>query len=141
MAEYSIQQAAKKTGVSVEALRYYEREGLVRDVQRLPNGHRRYSEQDILWIEFLTCMRESGMPIRDLKRYVELSNQNGTGQERCNLLEEHREAVKAHIARYQNYLARIEDKIAWYEERLPRLNEQQKTNDKSSYAYKAVGQK
>ncbi|MEM9954522.1 MAG: MerR family transcriptional regulator [Chloroflexota bacterium] len=121
MVEYSIKQTAQKTGVSVEALRYYEREGLIRDVRRLPNGHRRYTEQDLLWIEFLTCMRESGMPIRDLKQYVELSYQKGTGQERCDLLEAHREAVKAHIEQFQTYLTRIEDKIAWYQERLPHL--------------------
>ncbi|NJL54328.1 MerR family transcriptional regulator [bacterium] len=129
MAEYSIQQAAQKTGVGVEALRYYEREGLIRDIKRLPNGHRRYSEQDILWIEFLTCMRDSGMPIRDLKQYVELSYQKGTGQARCDLLAAHREAVKAHIAQFETYLARIEDKIAWYEERLPRLQTQDDPTD------------
>ncbi|MEL6406536.1 MAG: MerR family transcriptional regulator [Chloroflexota bacterium] len=73
MVVYSIQQTAQKTSISVETLRYYEGEGLIRDIKCLSNGHRRYIEQDILWIEFLTCMRDSGMPILDLKQYVELS--------------------------------------------------------------------
>ncbi|MDJ0757415.1 MAG: MerR family transcriptional regulator [Ardenticatenaceae bacterium] len=130
MAKYTIQQAAEISGLKIEALRYYEREGLIRDVHRLPNGHRRYSEQDIQWIEFLICMRDSGMPIRDLKRYVDLCYQKGTGHERCDLLEAHRDAVEVQIAKYEAYLARIEDKIAWYRERLPRRTEQDEANKK-----------
>ena len=123
MTNYSIKQAAQTTGVSVATLRYYEDEGLLRNIKRLPNGHRRYSEQDILWIEFLICLRDSGMAIQDLKQYVTLSYQEGTGHERCALLEAHRTALKAKIASLQHRLERIDDKIAWYHERLAPLPE------------------
>ncbi len=125
MTSYSIKQAAQATGVSVASLHYYEREGLIRDVQRLSNGHRRYSEEDLGWIEFLTCMRDSGMPIKRLKRYVDLCYQEGTGHERCHLLEAHREVVKTHIEALELQLERIENKIAWYHKALADQDEEQ----------------
>jgi DNA-binding transcriptional MerR regulator len=125
MTTYSIKQAAQQIGVSVATLHYYEREGLIWGVTRLPNGHRRFDEQDIAWIAFLTCMRDSGMPIRDLRRYVELSRQKGTARERCELLEKHREAVRAQITLWATYLDRIEAKIDWYHATLAQLHESQ----------------
>lgn len=122
---YTIKQAADKLNLSVATLHYYEREGLIHDITRLPNGHRRYSDEDVAWVEFLHCMRESGMPIRDLKRYVELSQQRGTGRERCTLLVAHREAVIAEIDTLNGYLSRIDAKIVWYREALARLDAEQ----------------
>ena len=130
MTNYSIKQAAQATGVSIATLRYYEQEGLLRNIQRLPNGHRRYSEQDILWIEFLICLRDSGMAIQELKQYVTLCYRPGTGHERCALLEAHRIALQAKIASLQHRLERIDDKINWYHERLPQLPEQQLNSEK-----------
>ncbi|MEM6428638.1 MAG: MerR family transcriptional regulator [Deinococcota bacterium] len=115
---HTIQEAADAAGVTIATLRYYEQEGLLRDIQRLPNGHRRYSDQDIAWVEFLSCMRESGMPIQALKRYVSLCYQPGTGRERCDLLTDHRDVVKDKMAALQIQLERIESKIAWYEDAL-----------------------
>ncbi|MEM7734198.1 MAG: MerR family transcriptional regulator [Deinococcota bacterium] len=115
---YTIQQAADRAGVTIATLRYYEQEGLLRDIQRLPNGHRRYSDQDIAWLEFLNCMRESGMPIQALKRYVSLCHQPGTGRARCDLLTDHRDVVKDKMAALQTQLERIESKIGWYEDAL-----------------------
>lgn len=113
---YSIKQVSEKTGISIGALHYYEHEGLIWDIVRLPNGHRRYSEQNIAWIEFLNCMRDSGMPIRDLRQYVQLTRQNEANKERCAILEAHRDSIKSQIKALEAYLNRVESKIRWFED-------------------------
>lgn len=122
MNTYTIKQAAEATGVSIATLRYYEQEGLLRGVKRLANGHRRYSQQDIATIEFIVCLRDSGMPIQSLRDYVALCHEPGTGEARCALLKAHRVTLEATIARLQHRLLRIDDKIAWYQERLALLS-------------------
>ena len=58
--------------MTAHTLRYYERVGLIQPVGRARNGHRRYSEADEAWLNFLHCMRAANMPIRDMQRYAEL---------------------------------------------------------------------
>ena len=68
----TIADAARATGVSAYTLRYYERAGLINGVDRADSGHRRYSDEDLAWIEVLQCLRATGMPIQRIRRYAEL---------------------------------------------------------------------
>jgi DNA-binding transcriptional MerR regulator len=113
----TIQQAARETGLSVHTLRYYERIGLISPVDRAPNGHRRYTEDDVGWIGFLNKLRATGMPIAKMKQYADLQRQDGdTLAERLALLEEHRREVKKRIQELERNLAVIEHKIGYYSE-------------------------
>jgi len=112
----TIADAARASGVSVHTLRYYERAGLIGDVDRASSGHRRYSEADMAWVETIRCLRATGMPIARIRRYAELVWTGGNERERLALLEEHREAVRAQLAEVQGHLAFVERKIATYEE-------------------------
>jgi DNA-binding transcriptional MerR regulator len=117
MIEMTIQQAAQKTGLSVHTLRYYERIGLTSPVSRASNGHRRYSENDVYGIVFLTRLRATGMPIAEIKRYTELAQQGeSTTHERLALLEAHRAAVKKQLKEASRHLMMIENKIKHYQE-------------------------
>ncbi len=111
--------AARATGVSAHTLRYYERAGLINGVDRADSGHRRYDDADLAWIEVLQRLRATGMPIRRIRRYAELVRAGeGNEDERLELLQEHREAVRATLAEVQRHLAFIDKKIAIYEEKL-----------------------
>src|SRR5436305_11983421 len=96
----SIGQVAARTGLSVHALRFYEREGLFTDtVQRDAGGRRVYTEHDIEWLESCIKLRASGMPLPAIRRYVELVRAgNGNEQQRIAILREHREQVLAQMA-------------------------------------------
>ena len=59
-----IAEVAKRYGISVDTIRYYERIGLVPHVTRLPNGIRDFTEYDCGWVEFIRCMRESARGVR-----------------------------------------------------------------------------
>lgn len=59
--------AAARTGVSIDTLRYYEREGLIGPIRRSAGGRREYTEDDVFWIGLVTCFREAGLGIADLR--------------------------------------------------------------------------
>jgi DNA-binding transcriptional MerR regulator len=118
-ATLTISDAARKSGISAHTLRYWERAGLLRSVSRNGSGHRRYAEEDLERIRFLTKLRATGMPIRQVRRYAELLNGgDDTNEERLALLEEHRDAVKAHLEETAGHLDLIDWKIDLYRERL-----------------------
>jgi len=116
----TIAEAAAATGLTPHTLRYYERDGLLLDaVERASSGHRRYTERDLGWIHLLTRLRATGMPIREIREYVELVRQGeGTEPQRMALLEAHRDAVRAQLAEVTEHLAAIEMKIDVYAGRL-----------------------
>ena len=86
--EFSIQQVAELTGLSIDTLRYYERIGLLEKVGRAPSGHRRYRQRDIDWIGLLINLRETGMPLSEMLHFAQLRRQgDATAPERLLLLE------------------------------------------------------
>lgn len=108
-------QMVERTGVSLDTLRYYEREGLLDQVSRAPNGHRRYNDGDVLWVEVLRCLRETGMTIKQLRHYCDLAERGpDTEPERLRLLAEHRTKVERQIAERQDALRLIDHKTATY---------------------------
>jgi DNA-binding transcriptional MerR regulator len=114
-AELTIAEVAERTGLTRDTLRYYERDGLMLGVGRTGSGHRRYSERDLGWIELITKLRATGMPIRDVRRYAELVRAgDGNTGERLALLRAHREQVRAQLDTMAAYLDAIEMKISYY---------------------------
>jgi DNA-binding transcriptional MerR regulator len=115
-----IAEAARRTGVSVHTLRYYERAGLVvTPVDRTDGGRRRYRKLDLDWIKICTRLRATGMPIKGIRRYAELVSAGpGNEQERLALLEAHRADVTAQLAEIQKNLQLIDHKIDVYRGRL-----------------------
>ena len=112
----TIGEAARRTGVSVHTLRYYERAGLVvSPVDRTAGGRRRYRELDLKWIVICTKLRATGMPIRGIRRYAELVAAGpGNEPERLTLLESHRADVLAKLAEIRENLKVIDRKIDVY---------------------------
>ena len=93
MQPVSVGEAARETGVSIDTLRYYEREGLLQ-VERSASGHRCYRESDLEWIRVLTRLRDTGMPIRRMREFAALVRGDESNlAERVRLLEAHREEV------------------------------------------------
>ena len=116
----SIAEAARRTGVSVHTLRYYERAGLVvTTVDRTSGGRRNYSQLDLDWITVCTKLRATGMPIRAIRRYAQLvAAGRGNEKERLALLEAHRDQVVAQLAEIQDNLTTIQHKIDVYRGRV-----------------------
>jgi len=119
--------------MTAHTLRYYERVGLIQPVGRARNGHRRYSEADEAWLNFLHCMRATNMSIREMQRYAELREKgDATSLDRRKLLEDHQAAIAARIVALQEAHALLTHKITNYkkiEERIriggPQVAEQE----------------
>jgi DNA-binding transcriptional MerR regulator len=113
----TIGQVAEKTGLSVHALRFYEREGILPDpVRRDPGGRRVYGQHDVEWLAVCIKLRASGMPLPEIRRYAQYVRQGpGNEQERLALLREHRERVLAQMAELTECLNLISNKIDVYE--------------------------
>ena len=108
-----IAEVANRYGVSVDTIRYYERIGLIPPVTRLPNGIRSFTEHDCNWVEFIRCMRESGVQIEALAEYVALLQEGEhTAGARLDILVEQREKLAAQAAELAFTIRRLDDKIA-----------------------------
>ena len=117
---FSPSQAAEQSGFSLDTLRYYERIGLLDGIDRAPSGHRRFRDQDLEWLGVLRCLRDTGMPIAQMRRYAELARGGqATLAERMRLLTEHDARVAEQIALLQAQRTHLRDKIDWYRSQLP----------------------
>lgn len=116
----SIGQVAERTGLSVHALRFYEREGILANpVGRTINGRRIYTEDDVVWLSMCITLRSSGMPLPAIREYASLVRQGpGNEKERLAILRQHQDRVRAQIADLAESLDLISYKVKIYEERL-----------------------
>jgi len=114
--ELTIQQVSEKTGLSVYTLRYYERVGLIHPINRKDNSHRRYSLDDIGWIEFLIKLRATGMSIQQMQTYAELQRLgDATLANRVAMLCDLKQQAEAHIQELEEHLKIIRYKIEYYQ--------------------------
>ena len=111
----TISAAAEVSGLTVDTLRYYEKEGLtLQPPERSSSGQRRYTEGDVQWLGTLVMLRKTGMPIRDIRRFVDLYRSEGSEPDRLAILESHREHVREQLREVQTHLEAIDRKIDFY---------------------------
>nr|WP_277605701.1 MerR family transcriptional regulator [Glycomyces sp. L485] len=112
---YSIGECARRSGFTMDTLRYYERVGLIDDVDRTKTGQRRFTDAHLEWLGTLKCLRDTGMPIEQMCRFAELVRAgDATVAERIRLLEDHKHAVDERIADFEAKRRYIIGKIDYY---------------------------
>ncbi|MCL9762840.1 MerR family transcriptional regulator [Frankia sp. AiPa1] len=108
----SVGVAAELCGVSPNALRFYERVGLLEPVRRDGAGRRLYDEETLASIRFVILMRDTGMPLRVLHEYLGLARQGErTAGRRRQILEEQRLRLRRQRTRIDDCLTAIDGKI------------------------------
>ncbi|MBA2288167.1 MAG: MerR family transcriptional regulator [Ktedonobacteraceae bacterium] len=121
--EFSIQQVAELTGLSIDTLRYYERIRLLEPVSRASSGHRRYRQKDIDWLGLLINLRETGMPLAHMLHFAELRRQgDATATERLLILEQHQRSLEQQMQKLEQHMAALQEKIAHKKEFLAQRN-------------------
>lgn len=114
----TIGEISKRVGLPESTLRYYEKKGLLR-VPRDGGGRRDYAGEDIAWIQFLRRLKETGMPLREIRRYAQLRyGGDATLPQRLEMLRAHRAYVLEQRRRWDGYLNNLDEKIRLYEEAL-----------------------
>ena len=69
---YSMKETCDKTGLTYDALKFYCNEGLIPNVKRNKSNYRVFDDNDINWIKSLSCLKNCGMSIVEMKEYLEL---------------------------------------------------------------------
>ena len=113
-----IGEISEKTGLSLSKLRYYEKHGLI-EVARNANGLRNYDESDVEWVKFIQRLKETGMQIKEIRRYAELRYKGrSTMPERLEMLQTHKEYVLEQQRKWEEYLQNLERKIEYYKKEI-----------------------
>lgn len=115
MTEPGIREVSEQTGLSVDTLRWYERQGLIPLVERGSDGRRRYPPAAVRFIGLVQALRRTGMPVADVREFVQLGG--GTLENhptRLRLLEEQTAAIEAQVAQLHTDLALVRAKTAEY---------------------------
>ncbi len=116
---FTIKQVAATTGISTHTLRYYETLGLIHPIDRADNTHRRYSQEDINWIQFLLKLRATGMPLQAMQAFADLQRRgDDTLPERIAILKALEHDVESRIAELNDHLGVIRYKIDLYSGRV-----------------------
>ena len=112
---------ARQCGLSEDTLRYYEKIGLIRRVQRDAAKRRFYRSEDLAWIEFIKRLKDTGMPLAEIKRYADLREKGkSTLQERYRLLEQHAAVLADRMKADSMNLDQLKRKMAFYKREMSR---------------------
>ncbi|MGX5633949.1 MerR family transcriptional regulator [Bacillus thuringiensis] len=113
---FTIKEISTLTNVSASTLRYYENEGLLPVIKCGNNGYRLYTEDNIEWINLLLALRLTGMPIKEIKKYIELYYQgSSTLNDRKKMMLQHKKRVENEITQTYKHLEKINYKLAVYD--------------------------
>jgi DNA-binding transcriptional MerR regulator len=116
---YSIHEVCERTGLSAHTLRYYEKEKLLPNVRRSPGGFRQYTEEDMEALGMICCLKNTGMSLQDISRFITLAREGDqTLRERCELLKKHRDTVLKRMEEMQRYLDKVTWKVNFFTEKL-----------------------
>lgn len=122
---YLIKDVAKMMNVKPSTLRYYDKEGLLPGIKR-KNGIRVFEEEDFKWLRVLNCLKNTNMPIKKIREYVELSKQGDASLEkRYALIKEQKQNILKQIEEFKYYLKEVNYK-EWYYETALRLGSEAK---------------
>lgn len=120
---YTIGQVSKKFGLPISTLRYYDKEGLFPNMQRI-SGIRKFDEKEIEAIRIIECLKKSGMEIKDIKLFIELCVQGSeTYLQRKELFLKQKEILEAEIKRMNQALDMIIFKCWYYDQAIKDGNE------------------
>ncbi len=113
---YTIGKTAEKAGLTVHTLRYYEKEGLLPFVERTESGLRSFAVEDLEWLNLINCLKNTGMPIKQIKQFIDLCTEGDcTLEKRLEIFETQKENLLSQMEKLAGYMKTIEHKIEYYE--------------------------
>lgn len=114
---YTVKEMAKELGLTSHAIRYYTDQGLIPHVARDKNNNRLFDEEAKLWLNNVKYMRNCGMSIHDIKRYIELNEEGAsTVMERFKILIHQKEVIREKMKELQEASDYLDKKMEYYAE-------------------------
>ena len=119
MKYFSIGEASAQSNIPESALRYYEKKGLLHLVERDEAGRRLFSERQMALLQAVTCLKNTHMPISDIRQYMEwIVEGDATVERRLDMMKAHRQNVLDEISVMTQYLQGIDEKIERYHKQI-----------------------
>ena len=116
MSTYSIKDPAKLMNVPPSTIRYYDKEGLIPFIERKESGYRIFTEEALSALKMIDCLKKTGMPIKDIRKFCQWVNEGDTSlEERYEMFLERKAAVEAQMAELQQVMDTINYKCWYYE--------------------------
>lgn len=113
---YTIGEMAKMLNIAPSALRFYDKKGLLPFVERSHGGKRLFQEKDFEWLQIIHCLKNTGMPLNDIRSFIEMAMKGDeTIKPRLELFIKQRDFIKSQIAGLQETLDILEFKCWYYE--------------------------
>ena len=116
---YTVKQVSDMMSISVHTIRFYDKERLFPYVERGENLERLFSDEDLLWVQLVQCLRLTGMPLADIRHYVELCQEGDcTIPERHEIMVKQKEKAELEAAAMQDRVKVLEYKVGFYQDLL-----------------------
>ena len=113
---YAIGQVAEMFGLPISTLRYYDKQGLFPNMERV-SGIRKFSEQEIEALRVIECLKKAGMEIKDIRQFMDwCSEGSSTYPQRKAMFEERKAHMEAEIAHMNRALDMLKFKCWYYEQ-------------------------
>lgn len=113
---YKIKEAAQLSNMPATTLRFYEKEGLLPYIERRESGYRVFSDDDIGILRIIECLKKTGMPIRDIRQFIDWVKEGDESlHRRHEFFLERKRVMEARMADMQKTLDLIEYKCRYYE--------------------------
>ena len=113
---YTVGEMAKRLHVPPSTLRYYDKEGLLPFVERSGGGIRMFKDSDLEWLNIISCLKQAGMSIKDIKTFIDWCVQgDSTIEQRLQLIDRQRQAVLEQLAHLEKTLQTLHYKHWYYE--------------------------
>lgn len=113
---YTIGQVSKMFDLSISTLRYYDKEGLLPFVERSNSGIRMFSDKDYEWLKIIECLKKSGLSIKEIRSYIDMTKRGDDSlEERLQLFEERKKDVERQMKELQETLDLLKYKCWYYE--------------------------
>lgn len=114
---YTMRAVCNETGMAYETLKFYCNEGLVPNVKRNANNYRVFDDRDVAWIKSLTCLKNCGMSIQEMKEFIGLCMRGKASiPERKVILAQKRENLLKQMADLQASIDYIDWKQSFYDD-------------------------
>lgn len=112
---YTIKDAAKMMNVPASTIRYYDKEGLLPFMKRLESGYRVFSEDDIMLLQIINCLKKTGMPIKEIKQFIDwIQEGDASLRKRYDMFLERKQIVEEQMAELQKTLDMVNYKCEYY---------------------------
>ncbi len=119
----SIGELARLSGLTTYTIRFYESAGVIKPAVRAANGHRRYHNTDVLWLEFVLRLKLTGMPLAEIKQYADFRAKGDTTlQPRLRMFELHRQRLVTKMNELAECATVLDDKICIYRKMIAGTN-------------------